>query len=99
MRTYPRFTGVFRQEDDGYGFLMNVKGINGQAPDGIPQIDGDQGGVFLSGSTARATLGSKKALMRHMNGSAFSFAIRESETHPGKLEAFDVSDPMSSAVI
>ena len=95
----PRFTGVFRPETAAYGFLMDVKGTNGQPPDGLPLVNGKPGGVFLATQVAEETLGKG---VRLTDGKCLSFAIRPS-VHPehkdDKVEAFDVFDPMTSSVI
>lgn len=86
-----RFKGKFVRETDGYGFFVGAKDAAGNPPSNLPEL----GGIFLSGATARKTLGRamKNGLLKSIDGSFFTFLTRESETHPGKLEAYDVQDP------
>ena len=92
MIDYPRFTGVFYRETGTYGFLKEVKGINGQPPDDLPIIDGKPGGVFLAGQVAKETLGGSPKLLDAIDGERLNFAIRPSAypKHYGRVEAYNV---------
>ena len=86
----PRFSGKFRAEKPGFGFLMEPKGVNGQPPDDLPTIEGKPGGIFLATAVAKETLGAGVDAADQMDGERYSFAIRQSATHHGMLEAYDV---------
>lgn len=91
-----RYTGVFAQETLGYGFIMRPRDANGNPPPNLPAEDG----IFLSGAEARRAFGNQHGLMSNLHGQYLSFAIRASDRHYCKPEAYDVRNvsPRSNAV-
>lgn len=80
-----RYEGVFSLEPDTatYGFIVNITSGSGK---GSPPPEK----VFLSGTMGSQALGEGRPL-RALDGMRVSFDIRESFTHPGKKEAYNVS--------
>ena len=89
----PRFTGAFQVSADEFGFLTDVKGMNGQTPADIPRVKGKPDGVFLFLDVAEETLGGDAHLLGTLKGLRMTFAIRrvlEGKEHAGELEGYDV---------
>lgn len=84
-----RYTGEFHMETPSYGFLMKVRGANGEKPD--LQLNDDRG-IFLRVSALKETFGNSPSLLKGLNGRTLCFSIRPSGTYQGKIEACDVSD-------
>ena len=87
-----RYSGIFRMETNGFGFIMDPKGADGSPVPNLPVIEGKPGGIFLSAAVAAQTLGHEKHLMKSLDGSRVSFYIRQCEAPHGKPEAWSVSE-------
>jgi hypothetical protein len=82
----PRYTGTFRRETAGYGFVMDPKDAAGNPPPNLSP----EGGVFLAASVAKRNFGGARGeITQHLDGKRLSVFVSDSSRHPGKLEASD----------
>jgi len=94
-----RFSGTLQLETGGYGFLMGVKALEDCPPPEVPLIDGKPGGIFVSASMARHSLGAKGSFdFAALNGKTFTFSVTPSMTHGGKAEAYGLK-PLDPSTI
>ena len=91
-----RYTGVFRQETGGYGFIMYPSDADGNPPPNLPP----EGGIFLSAFEARKAFGNQHGLMNNLHDQPLLFSIRGSDHHLWKVEAYEVdsASPRSNAI-
>jgi len=91
--------GTLHLETGGYGFLMGVRALDdGPLPE-VPIIDGKPGGIFVSASMARHSLGAKGSFdFAALDGKTFTFSVTASITHGGKPEAYGLK-PLNPSTI